>query len=219
MRVYGRLSSVAGVILLVALLSATVALGQGSYTAQVRGTVADQTGAIVPGAKLTMTNDGTGIATLASTDSNGRYVFNGLWPATYTLKVEATGFQEVVQKGIVLGVEQQATLDFAIKPYSIHESVTVTETAPLLDTTGASLGTEVTNEFVSRMPLQGRDATQLVYLSAGVTKLNNADSYPTGTDFSSNGQRYGSAEIRLDGNLATGPEQGEGGKNKMRSKS
>jgi len=91
----------------------------------------------------------------------------------------------------------------------------VTETAPLLDTGSSSLGTDVTNEFVSRMPLQGRDATQLVYLSAGVTKLNNADAYPNGTDFSSNGQRYGSAEIRLDGGLATGPEQGEGATNNL----
>src|SRR5713226_9140061 len=78
---------------------------------------------------------------------------------------------------------------------STTQTVTVTETAPLLDTGSSSLGTEVTNEFVSRMPLQGRDATQLVYLSAGVTQLNNADAYPSGTDFSSNGQRYGSAEI------------------------
>jgi hypothetical protein len=73
------------------------------------------------------------------------------------------------------------------------------------------MGTEVTNEFISRMPLLNRDTTALVYLSAGVTELNNAGGgYPAGTSFSSNGQRYGSAEIRLDGGLATGPEQGEG---------
>src|SRR5450755_4070183 len=210
-----RWGSVAGLIFFIALLSSIVALGQGSYTAQIRGKVADQTGAVFPGAKLTMTNDGTAISSSASTDSSGEYVFNGLRPSTYTLKVEASGFQGIIQKDIVLGVGQQATLDFVLKPYSFQESVTVTETAPLLDTTGASLGTEVTNEFVSRMPLQGRDATQLVYLSAGVTKLNNADAYPAGTDFSSNGQRYGSAEIRLDGNLATGPEQGEGAINNL----
>jgi hypothetical protein len=203
----------AGLVLLVALLSSTVALGQGSYTAQVRGTVRDQTGAVVQNAKLTITNDGTGIATTASTGTNGEYVFNGLRPATYTLKVEASGFQEKTQTNIVLAVAQAATLDFVVKPYSFHETVTVTETAPLLDTGSSSLGTEVTNEFVSRMPLQGRDANQLVYLSAGVTQLNNADAYPTGTNFSSNGQRYGSGEIRLDGNLATGPEQGEGATN------
>jgi Carboxypeptidase regulatory-like domain len=207
-----RWGSVAGLSFFIALLT-IVAQGQGSYTAQVRGKVADQTGAVFPGAKLTMTNDGTAISNSATTDGSGEYVFNGLRPSTYTLKVEASGFQGIVQKDIVLGVGQQATLNFVLKPYSFQESVTVTETAPLLDTTGASLGTEVTNEFVSRMPLQNRDANQLVFLSAGVTTLNNADQYPAGTNFSSNGQRYGSGEVRLDGNPTTGPEQGEGATN------
>ena len=192
------------------LLISAVAFGQGSYTAQIRGTVADQTGAIVPNARVTVTNDGTAIASSTTTDSNGQYVFNGLRPATYTVKVETTGFQETVQKNVVLAVAQQATLDFALKPATSVETMTVTDTAPLLDTGGSSLGTEVTNEFIGQMPLANRDVTQLVYLSAGVAPLNNAGGYPYGTDFSSNGQRYGSAEIRLDGTLATGPEQGEG---------
>jgi Carboxypeptidase regulatory-like domain/TonB dependent receptor len=189
------------------------ALGQGSYTAQVRGSVTDPTRAVVNNAKVTLTNESTSIATTVTTNASGEYVANGLRPASYTIKVEAHGFRDVVRTGLVLAVSQQATVDFALSMATTSESVTVTETAPLLDTGSSSLGTEVTNEFVSRMPLQGRDATQLVYLSAGVTKLNNADAYPNGTDFSSNGQRYGSAEIRLDGNLATGPEQGEGATN------
>ena len=114
-----------------------------------------------------MTNDGTAISSSANTDNNGQYVFNGLRPATYSVKVEAIGFPETIQRNIVLAVAQQATLDFALKPYSFHESVTVTDTAPLLDATGASMGTEVTNEFVSRMPLADRDVNKLVYLSAG----------------------------------------------------
>jgi acetyltransferase-like isoleucine patch superfamily enzyme len=191
------------------------ALGQGSYTAQVRGTVTDPAHAVVNNAKVTVTNESTSIAATATTNASGLYVVNGLRPASYTIRVEAPGFRDVVRTGLVLEVSQQATVDFMLNLASTKETVTVTETAPLLDTGSSSLGTEVTNEFVSRMPLQGRDATQLVYLSAGVTKLNNADAYPTGTDFSSNGQRYGSAEIRLDGNLATGPEQGEGATNNL----
>jgi hypothetical protein len=191
------------------------ALGQGSYTAQVRGTVTDPAHAVVNNAKVTVTNESTSIATTATTNASGEYVVNGLRPASYAIKVEAPGFRDVARTGLVLAVSQQATVDFALSLASTRETVTVTETAPLLDTGSSSLGTEVTNEFVSRMPLQNRDATQLVYLSAGVTKLNNADAYPNGTDFSSNGQRYGSAEIRLDGNLATGPEQGEGATNNL----
>jgi Carboxypeptidase regulatory-like domain/TonB dependent receptor len=202
--------SCSGVFVLAILLVSTAAWGQASYTAQVRGTVSDQTGAVVPNAKVTMTNNGTNISSSETTDGHGQYVFNGLHPATYTLKVESAGFQETVQNNVVLAVAQQASLDIVLKPFTSHETMTVTESAPLLDTTGASLGTEVTNEFISRMPLQDRDVTKLVYLSAGVTELNNGVGYPVGTDFSSNGQRYASAEIRLDGNLATGPEQGEG---------
>ena len=189
------------------------ALGQGSYTAQVRGTVTDPAHAVINNARVTVSNESTTITTTATTNASGEYVVNGLRPASYTIKVEAPGFRGVVRTGLVLAVSQQATVDFALNLASTTETVTVTETAPLLDTGSSSLGTEVTNEFVSRMPLQGRDANQLVYLSAGVTQLNNADNYPTGTAFSSNGQRYGSAEIRLDGNLATGPEQGEGATN------
>ena len=191
------------------------ALGQGSYTAQVRGTVTDPAHAVVNNARVTATNESTSLVTNATTNASGEYVMNGLRPASYSIKVEAPGFRDVVRTGLVLAVSQQATVDFALSLSSTIETVTVTDTAPLLDTGSSSLGTDVTNEFVSRMPLQGRDATQLVYLSAGVTKLNNADNYPTGTDFSSNGQRYGSAEIRLDGNLATGPEQGEGATNNL----
>jgi Carboxypeptidase regulatory-like domain len=191
------------------------ALGQGSYTAQVRGTVTDPAHAVVNNAKVTVTNESTSIATTATTNASGEYVVNGLRPASYTIKVGMPGFRDEVRTGLVLAVSQQATVDFVLNVSSTSESVTVTETTPLLDTGSSALGTDVTNEFVSRMPLQGRDATQLVYLSAGVTKLNNADAYPNGTDFSSNGQRYGSAEIRLDGGLATGPEQGEGATNNL----
>jgi hypothetical protein len=190
------------------------ALGQGSYTAQMRGTVTDPTHAVVNNAKVTLTNESTSITTTATTNASGEYVVNGLRPASYTIKVEAHGFRDVVRTGLVLAVSQQATVDIALTLASTSESVTVTEAAPLLDTGSSSLGTEVTNEFVSRMPMLNRDANQLVYLSAGVTQLNNADAtYPNGTNFSSNGQRYGSSEIRLDGNLATGPEQGEGATN------
>jgi Carboxypeptidase regulatory-like domain len=201
--------------LTVVFLAHQAALGQGSYTAQVRGTVTDPAHAVVSNAKVTATNESTSIVTTATTNGSGEYVINGLRPASYSIKVEAPGFREIVRTGLVLAVSQQATVDFALNLASNKETITVTDTAPLLDTGSSSLGTDVTNEFVNRMPLQGRDATQLVYLSAGVTQLNNADAYPEGTNFSSNGQRYGSAEIRLDGNLATGPEQGEGATNNL----
>src|SRR5437660_6105269 len=114
------------------------ALGQGSYTAQVRGTVTDPAQAVVNNAKVTVTNDSTNIATTATTNANGEYVVNGLRPASYTVKVEAPGFDVVVRKGLMLAVSQQATVDFALSLASSKETVTVTETAPLLDTGSSS---------------------------------------------------------------------------------
>ena len=184
-------------------------LGQGTY-AELRGLVTDKSGAMVAHATVTVTADATGVAQTTTTDEGGRFIFTALRPMTYTLKAEAQGFAASVQKNVVLAVNQQASVNVELKPAAASETVTVSDTAPLLDTGGASLGTEVTNEFISRMPIANRDVTQLVYLSAGVTTLNNGSGYPYGTDFSSNGQRYGSAEVRLDGGLATGPEQGEG---------
>jgi Carboxypeptidase regulatory-like domain/TonB dependent receptor len=184
--------------------------GQGTYTAQLRGVVRDKSGAMVAGAKLVVTEDDTNVSHPATSDGAGQYIFVSLRPSTYTLRVDAAGFEPAVNRSIVLAVNQQAELNFILKPAVSTITVDVVDTAPLLDSGGASLGTEVTNEFISRIPLFDRDVTQLVYLSAGVTELNNTTGYPAGTAFSSNGQRYGSAEIRLDGALATGPEQGEG---------
>src|SRR5258708_6789551 len=83
--------------------------GQGSYTAQIRGTVTDQSGAVVAHAKVVFTDDGTGVATSAATNENGQYVANGLRPTKYTVKTDATGFRPVEQKDVVLAVSQQAT--------------------------------------------------------------------------------------------------------------
>ena len=93
------------------------------------------------------------------------------------------------------------------------EVVTVTEQAPLLDTGNASLGTDVTNEYVRDIPLSNRSIFGLVFLAGGVTETagqGTEDSYPSGTNFVSNGQRNATAEIRVDGALTSAPEQGEG---------
>lgn len=200
-------------ILLIAAISfffEGVAPGQATYTAQLRGTVTDETGAVIRGAKVTITDQATNISSKATTNDSGLYIFTALRPTTYMLRIEAPGFEVIERKNVVLAVAQQASLDATLRPAVAAESVEVVDTAPLLDTGSASLGTDVTNEFVSRMPLSDRNINQLVYLSAGVTQLNNGEGYPYGTDYSSNGQRYSTSEVRLDGNLTTGPEQGEG---------
>jgi Carboxypeptidase regulatory-like domain/TonB dependent receptor len=186
---------------------------QSTFTAQLTGVVSDSSGAVVPGAKVTLTDEATNVTSTYTTDNRGIYVFTGVRPAAYTIRVEAPSLAAQESKGVVLAVSQQATLDFTLTPGKISESITVTAQAPLLDTGNASLGTDVTNEYVRDIPLINRSMFGLVFLAGGVTEAagnGTQDSYPSGTNFVSNGQRNATAEVRLDGALTSAPEQGEG---------
>jgi hypothetical protein len=200
-------------LLLLALGASERAVAQSSYTSQLTGVVKDGSGAVIPGAKVTLTDDGTNIPATSITNSSGIYLFTGVRPGTYTLRVEAKGLAPQERKGLTLAVSQSATLDFALSPSTVSEVVTVQDVAPLLDTGDASLGTDVTNEYVRDIPLSNRSMFGLVFLAGGVTETagqGTQDSYPAGTNFVSNGQRNATAEIRLDGALTSAPEQGEG---------
>ena len=113
---FRRLQFLFGITLTIALLLAQNALGQASYTAQVRGNVTDQTGAVVVNALVTITNDGTNVSTSVHTDDHGLYLLTGLRPSTYTIKVEAAGFRSAESRNVVLAVDQQSTLNFSLKP-------------------------------------------------------------------------------------------------------
>jgi hypothetical protein len=196
------------------LLLANSLIAQASYTAQIRGTVSDQTGAVIANATVTITNVGTNASTVAKTDLKGLYLLPGLRPDTYVIKAEAAGFRAQEKKDIVLQVDQQTTINFGLSPGGVITTVEVTTAPPLLDTESAALGTDVTNEYVRDIPLYSRNPFGLVFLAGGVTETTGAgitDNYPTGTNFVSNGQRNATAEIRLDGAPITAPEQGEGG--------
>ncbi len=186
---------------------------QSTYTSQLTGVVSDNSGAVIPGAKVTLTDEGTNIPANNTSNGSGIYLFTGIRPGTYTIRVEAPNLAPQERKGVTLAVSQSATLNFTLSPQTISEVVTVTDQAPLLDTGNASLGTDVTNEYVRDIPLSNRSMFGLVFLAGGVTETagqGTDDSYPSGTNFVSNGQRNATAEIRLDGALTSAPEQGEG---------
>ncbi len=212
-RLHFRLS-VLGVlsVLVVACLIPTSAIGQASFTAQLRGTVTDASGGVVPRATVTLTNDGTKVSEKTTSDEAGRYIFNGLQPASYTVKVEASGFKAVVRSNIVLRVGLQTDVDFTLEVGQVTQTVEVTGAAPLLNTVNAALGTEVTNRYIMDLPLINRSISSLTYLAPGVSEvIGSRISQMGGTVFASNGQRYGTAEFRADGTLITYPEGGEGG--------
>jgi Carboxypeptidase regulatory-like domain/TonB dependent receptor len=201
-------------IFALALLLASQVAAQSTYTGQLSGVVSDPSGGVIPGAKVILTDEGTGVASNSVTDARGIYVFTGVRPGTYSIRVEAPGLASQERKGVTLAVSQEANLNFTLNPGVVSETVTVTEQAPLLDTGNAALGTDVTNEYVRDIPLNNRSMFGLVFLAGGVTETSGSgtqDSYPSGTNFVSNGQRNATAEVRLDGALTSAPEQGEGG--------
>ncbi|MBS1850501.1 MAG: TonB-dependent receptor [Acidobacteria bacterium] len=201
-------------LLLTPFLLVAPASGQASYTAQIRGVVTDRSGAVVPNATVTITNDATNISATAKTNSEGLYILTGLRPATYTIRADAADFRSLEKKNVVLGVDQQTTIDFSLSPASISTNIEVTESAPLLDTETANLGTDISNQYVRDIPLYNRSVFGLVFLAGGVTETTGSginDNYPSGTNFVSNGQRNATAEVRLDGSPISAPEQGEGG--------
>jgi hypothetical protein len=205
---------IAFLVFLLALLFSPSLRAQSTYTAQLTGVITDSSGGVVPAAKVTLTDEATNVPVSATTNDKGIYVLTGLRPGKYTLRAEATGFASAERRGITLAVSQETTLDLSLAPRGIAETVIVTDQVPLLDTGSASLGTDVTNEYVRDIPLVNRSFFSLVFLAGGVTESAGSgiqDSYPSGTNFVSNGQRNATAEVRMDGALISAPEQGEGG--------
>lgn len=174
--------------------------------ARLGGVVADTSGAVVPGAKVTVRNIGTDLTETTTSDAGGAYQFPLLPPGDYTLKVEVTGFENYVQNGIVLAVSQPATLNVALKPGATTETVTVTGGALQIDTTTAQIGQTVSEEEVTELPLNGRNPASLVFLTPGTTnEFFSQASTPVGEGFntessaSSGGGRQGSDWYLLDG--------------------
>ena len=126
-RGHSSLQSILILILLTTLFLATSVWGQASYTAQVRGVVKDQSGAMVPQATITITNDATGIAVTAHSDDHGSYILTGLRPAVYTIRADGAGFRAAEEKNVVLQVDQQTTIDFTLHPLGVITTVEVTD--------------------------------------------------------------------------------------------
>ncbi len=143
-------------------------------TAQLSGTVSDAQGALVAGATLTVINTGTSVARTVSSNDTGSYLATSLAPGDYRVEVVKSGFQRAVSQVLHLDVNQAATLDFHLKLGQVNESVEVSANSTLLQTSDAQLGTVVTQERISDLPLNGRNFTQLLTLTAGAAPVSVA---------------------------------------------
>ncbi|MGB6687867.1 MAG: TonB-dependent receptor [Terracidiphilus sp.] len=151
------------------LSTATLASGQ-IATTSLRGIIKDPSGALVPGASVTLVDKATSQALRAVSGSTGYYEFVQIPPATYTITVAASGFGDQSKIAELL-VNQPATVDFTLKVQSSAETVDVSGEAQTLNTTDATMGDSVDNATIQALPMDGRDPISLLSLQPGVLFL------------------------------------------------
>jgi hypothetical protein len=152
-------------------------------TASLNGTVRDSSGAVVPSAKVALTNVATAVENTTTTNGVGAYLFADITPGRYTVKASAPGFAEQRVSEFTLAVGQVATIDFALTVGSQSTVVTVHGATPQLAASSASLGTVIGTKQVNNLPLNGRDFTQLLTLTPGMSPVNNSQSGPSGGQY------------------------------------
>ena len=172
-------------------LAPVTAVAQLTDTGSIVGTVQDQRGAAIPGAKITVTNIGTNVQQVTTTDVSGQYVVPSLKVATYSLTVEKTGFQTFVHNGIIVDVQSRIQVDVTLQLGAMTERVEVTGAPSLLHTQTAEVGQVVESKRMEDLPLNGRNYDTLAYLTAGVF-------IPTGNLTTSAGEGY----YNINGNSA-----------------
>lgn len=199
--------SLYGVLIL--LLTAGAAWAQA--TAQLSGTVRDESGAVLPGVTVTVTQTDTGLVRTAVTDDTGGYLLTNLPTGPYRLEVALQGFKTYVQTGIVLQVGAAPTVNAALAVGSLEESVTVDAAAPLVDVRSAGISTVVDNKSILELPLQGRQVTDLIVLAGAAVQTGTTDrGVPGGVYISVAGGLPGGVAYTLDGAEHNNPQSNAG---------
>lgn len=172
-------------------------------TGSITGVVQDETGAVVPGATVTVRNTDTGISRALTTDGQGRYQALNLNPGNYEVEGQSTGFQREIRRGIQITVGRQAVVNLPMRVGAVTETVEVTGEAPLIETRTSTLGALVNQRTIESMPLNGRSWDQLALLQTGVTPYSGGTGKSfgdsQGTKFSVAGSRSYSNSFLLDG--------------------
>src|SRR4051812_31300307 len=188
--------------LLVVLTLATAAFAQ-TATSSLRGTVMDPQGGVIQGATVTLKNPAQGTTRETKSDDRGEYQFQQVPPATYDVTATAANVGSVTQKGVKLLVATPATLDLTVKLSGASTTVEVLATAPIVNTTDASIGNAFDTQKILNLPFEGRNPVEILSLQPGVTYTGPADNN-INTNFDSrngavNGERSDQNNITLDG--------------------
>src|SRR6266446_4433723 len=173
-------------------------------TGTISGVVQDATGAVIPGVTVTAKNLGTGIARTITTDEGGRYAAPNLTLGNYEVTAQISGFQTEVRGGITLTVGRQEVVNFALKVGQLADKVTITEEAPLVESTTSAMSSLVDARTIRDLPLNGRSWDNLALTQPGVVTMgagqaSAAFDYGEGQRFSAAGSRAYANSFMLDG--------------------
>src|SRR5215475_3924187 len=195
----GRLVLAVASVLLVSLCTALPSYAQVD-TGSISGIVTDASGGAISGANVTLSNEGTGAELTTTSGTDGGYKFTPVRIGSYKLTATFQGFQSVVQRGITVNVGENVVANFALKPGTVTDTVTVESTVPVLQSQDASVGQVVDSKSVNDLPLNGRNFTFLAQLAAGVNtpQADTRGNAATGA-FAANGLRPAQNNYLLDG--------------------
>jgi hypothetical protein len=142
-----------------------------SNEGRILGTVTDSQGKVVVGAKIVITNSGTGATRNLESNGAGNFTAPALQPGLYTVTAEAPGFKKVEHSNIRLEVGNDVRADFQLAPGAVSETVEVTSEVPLITTTNDTIGGSLSNKEINDLPLNGRDYQNLIVLRPGVFRF------------------------------------------------
>lgn len=165
------------------------------YRAGIQGAVTDPSGAVIPGATVTLVSNETNRTQQVQTDAGGVYTFSQLAPGNYTITVEQAGFQKKVLPSVVVLAEQRQSANVQLDPGQVTQTVTVSgDTAPAVDTENGSITGDISGQQIQSLPSFGRDPYQLLQLAPGV--------------FGDTGLSNGGGTQQMPGNTGPGGSQG-----------
>src|ERR1700723_3879062 len=172
-------------------LHPTVTLAQGETTSAIVGQVTDATNAAIPGATVTITNRETALQRTAKTDDEGRFNFPQLKPGTYSVKVEAEGFDRLQNDNVLSGLGQKQTVNFTLKVAQSNQTVEVRGAAPLINPKNPNTSTNLNAPDLENLPDPEGDLTYPLQFAAGAL-INTAGS---GNDFVGGTNGYGNVQF------------------------
>src|ERR1700730_17606123 len=154
-----KLPALVRVLLAVLILAPAAMLNAPVTTATLIGLVRDSSGAILPGVSVVATNEGTGVAREATSDTNGEFVLTALPNGPYTVKIDMTGFKSSLTKGLQLGAGQTVRQNFALELGTLAETVVVTGQAPVIETSSSTQVSGLGSQEVRELPINRRNVT------------------------------------------------------------